>query len=113
LKAHKRTLRAVEPFQGSRQSEIKVGMTPVMTRAVLAPAYARFTKQNPNVIVRIIDSYFWELTDRVRSRELTFAIVPSSNGSKGVRTSFFRVDPKLKKFPWQIIRFDDDNQKAC
>ena len=95
LKAHEMTLRAIEPFQGSRQGEIKVGMTPVMTRAVLAPAYARFTKQNPNVIVRIIDSYFGELTDRVRTGELTFAIVPSSIGSKGVRTSFFASAPEM------------------
>jgi len=28
LKAHEMTLRAIEPFQGSRQGEIKVGMTP-------------------------------------------------------------------------------------
>ena len=95
LKAHERTLRAVEPFQGSRQSEIKVGMTPVMTRAVLAPAYTRFTKQNPNVIVRIVDAYFGELTEKVRSGELTFAIVPSSIGSKGVRTSFFASAPEM------------------
>ena len=95
LNAHERTLRAIEPFQGSRQDEIKVGMTPVMTRAVLAPAYSRFTKENPNVIVRIIDSYFGDLTDRVRSGELTFAIVPSSLGSKGVRTSFFARSPEM------------------
>jgi DNA-binding transcriptional LysR family regulator len=95
LKAHEMTLRAIEPFKGSRQGEIKVGMTPVMTRAVLAPAYARFTKENPNVTVRIIDSYFGELTDRVRSGELTFAIVPSSIGSKGVRTSFFASAPEM------------------
>ena len=95
LNAHERTVRAVKPFQGSRQGEITVGMTPVLTRAVLAPAYARFTAENPNVVVRIIDSYFGDLTDRVRSGELTFAIVPSSAGSKGVRTSLFFRTPEM------------------
>lgn len=95
LNAHERTVRAVKPYQGSRQGEITVGMTPVMTRAVLAPAYARFTDENPNVIVRIIDSYFGDLTDRVRSGELTFAIVPSSVGSKGLRTSLFARTPEM------------------
>jgi DNA-binding transcriptional LysR family regulator len=95
LNAHERTVRAVKPFQVSRQGEITVGMTPVMTRAVLAPAYARFTAENPNVIIRIIDSYFGDLTDRVRSGELTFAIVPSSVGSKGLRTSLFAQTPEM------------------
>lgn len=95
LNAHERTVRAVKPFQSSRQGEITVGMTPVMTRAVLAPAYARFTAENPNVIIRIIDSYFGDLTDRVRSGELTFAIVPSSVGSKGLRTSLFARTPEM------------------
>ena len=95
LNAHERTVRAIKPFQNSREGEITVGMTPVMTRAVLAPAYARFTADNPNVTIRIIDSYFGDLTDRVRSGELTFAIVPSSAGSKGLRTSLFARTPEM------------------
>jgi len=95
LNAHERTLRAVKPFQESRIGEIAVGMTPVMTRAVLAPAYARFSAQNPNVTVRVIDSYFGDLTDRVRKGDMNFAIVPSAVGSKGVRTSLFARMPEL------------------
>ena len=95
LNAHERTLRAVKPFQESQVGEITVGMTPVMTRAVLAPAYARFAAENPNVVVRVIDSYFGDLTDRVRKGEMTFAIVPSAVSSKGVRTSLFARMPEL------------------
>ncbi|MBL8383367.1 MAG: LysR family transcriptional regulator [Burkholderiales bacterium] len=95
LNAHERTLRAVKPYQGSRVGEITVGMTPVMSRAVLAPAYARFARENPNVGVRVIDSYFGDLTDRVRQGEMNFAIVPSAVGSKGVRTSLFARVPEL------------------
>jgi len=95
LKSHERTINSVEPFKKSSQGEINVGMTPTLTRAVLAPAYERFTKQNPNVIVRVIDSYFGDLIDQVRTGELTFAIVPSSFGSKGVRTTFFAKSPEM------------------
>lgn len=95
LKAHEQTQRAVKPFQGARAGEITVGMTPVMTRAILAPAYSRFVNQNPNVTVHIIDSYFGDLIDRVRSGELTFAIVPSAVGSKGLRTSLFTRTPEM------------------
>jgi DNA-binding transcriptional LysR family regulator len=107
LNAHERTVRAVKPFQGSREGEITVGMTPVMTRAVLAPAYARFTAENPNVIIRIIDSYFGDLTDRVRAGELTFAIVPSSTGSKGLRTSLFARTPEM------LVSGKDSPLKHC
>ncbi|MFN0162239.1 MAG: LysR family transcriptional regulator [Burkholderiales bacterium] len=95
LNANERALRAVKPFQASRVGDITVGMTPVMTRAVLAPAYARFAAENPNVNVRVIDSYFGDLTDRVRGGELDFAIVPSAIGSKGVRTLPFARTPEL------------------
>ena len=95
LNAYERTQLAIKPFQGSRSGEITVGMTPVMTRSVLAPAYARFVAENPNVIVRVIDSYFGDLTDRVRAGELTFAIVPSAVSSKGVRTSLFANVPEM------------------
>ena len=107
LNAHERTVRAVKPFQGSREGEITVGMTPVMTRAVLAPAYARFTAENPNVIIRIIDSYFGDLTDRVRAGELTFAIVPSAAGSKGLRTSLFARTPEM------LVSGPDSPLKHC
>jgi len=107
LNAYERTVRAVKPFQGSRQGEITVGLTPVMTRAVLAPAYARFTAENPNVIIRIIDSYFGDLTDRVRSGELTFAIVPSSVGAKGLRTSLFARTPEM------LVSGKDSPLKHC
>jgi len=95
LKSHERTLRSVAPFAGSQAGEITVGMTPIMTRYVLAPAYVRFMADNPNVNVRVIDSYFGNLTDRVRSGELTFAIVPAATSSKGVRTSLFARTPEL------------------
>lgn len=95
LKSHERTLRSVAIFKDGAAGEITVGLTPVMTRYVLAPAYAKFTASNPNVTVRVIDSYFGNLTDRVRSGELTFAVVPAAASSKGVRTSLFARSPEL------------------
>lgn len=95
LNAYEKATLAIKPYQEGIQGEIKVGLTPVMTRAVLAPAYARFIKENPNVTISIIDSYFGDLTDRVRSGELTFAIVPSAVGTKGLRTNLFAKSPEM------------------
>ncbi len=95
LNAQERTVQSIKPFQGSRVGEITVGMTPVMTRAVLAPAFTRFNAENPNVTVRVIDSYFGGITDRVRAGELTCAILPSVVGSKGLRTRLFARTPEL------------------
>jgi len=95
LNAQERTLSAVKPFKSSLVGEITAGMTPVMTRAVLAPSYTRFARVMPNVNVRVIDSYFGDLTDGVRKGEMNFAIVPSAVGSKGVRTSLFARMPEL------------------
>ena len=95
LNSYEKATLAIKPYQEGRQGEIKVGLTPVMTRAVLAPAYARFIKENPNVTISIIDSYFGDLTDLVRTGELTFAIVPSAMGTKGLRTSLFGKSPEM------------------
>lgn len=95
LHAHERSVRAVAPFRGGHTGEITVGVTPILSRQVLAPAYARFAAANPNVAVRVIDSYFGDLADRVRAGDLTFAIVPAALSSKGLRVSLFARTPEL------------------
>lgn len=95
LNAHERALRAVKPYQGGKQGRIVVGLTPVTTRAVLAPAYARFTAANPNVAVHVIDANYGNLADRVRSGEMTVAVVPAVVGLKGVRARLFARSPEL------------------
>ena len=95
LNAGERALRAVKPFQQGSQGHITVGMTPVTTRAMFAPAYVRFTRDNPNMAVHLIDSSYDDLVDRVRAGEMNFAIVPSAVGFKGVRTQHFARTPEL------------------
>lgn len=67
----------------------------MVTRAVLAPAYARFHAANPNVSVQVIDANYGNLADRVRSGEMTFAVVPAVVGLKGVRARPFARSPEL------------------
>ncbi len=95
LNAGERALRAVKPFEQGAQGQITVGMTPVTTRSMFAPAYARFTHENPNLAVHLIDSRYDDLVDRVRAGEMNFAIVPSAVGFKGVRARHFARTPEL------------------
>ena len=57
--------------------EVRAGLMPTFTRAVLAPALRAFLQRSGGVSVKILEAYSGVLTDQVRSGELDFAIVPS------------------------------------
>lgn len=57
--------------------EVRAGLMPTFTRAVLAPALSAFLEQSGGVNVKILEAYSGVLTDQVRDGELDFAIVPS------------------------------------
>ena len=67
------TIATVERMGG----EVRAGLMPTFTRAVLAPALSAFLLQSGGVGVKILEAYSGVLTDRVRAGELDFAIVPS------------------------------------
>lgn len=75
---------AAQRFDKGLTGEIFVGLMPTMTRSALAPALSRFTRDHPNVAVRIVEAYSAVLTQQIRSGELDFAIVPALPATAGV-----------------------------
>jgi LysR family nitrogen assimilation transcriptional regulator len=80
---------AVSQFSGSLTGEIVVGLMPTMTRSALAPALSRFTEEQPNVAIRVVEAYSAVLTQQVRAGELDFAIVPAIPNTPGIRSRHF------------------------
>lgn len=67
--------------------EVRAGLMPTFTRAVLAPALAAFLARAGGVEVRVLEAYSGVLTDKVRAGELDFAIVPSFAAASGLRAT--------------------------
>jgi DNA-binding transcriptional LysR family regulator len=57
--------------------EVRAGLMPTFTRAVLTPALCAFLEQSGGAGVKILEAYSGVLTDKVKAGELDFAIVPS------------------------------------
>ena len=77
------TIATVEKMGG----EVRAGLMPTFTRAVLAPALRVFLEQSGGVGVKILEAYSGVLTDKVRAGELDFAIVPSFALPVGLRAT--------------------------
>jgi DNA-binding transcriptional LysR family regulator len=80
---------AVSRFGKGLTGEIFVGLMPTMTRSALAPALSRFTEEQPNVVIRVVEAYSAVLTQQVRAGELDFAIVPAIPNTPGIRGRHF------------------------
>lgn len=78
LKAHSLFSGTLDQFTTGLAGEIVLGLMPTMTRCQLPPAVLAFTSENPNVSVRVVEAYSQALTEKVRSGELDFAIVPGT-----------------------------------
>lgn len=95
----------MQVFKIGLEGELTVGLMPALTRSILAPALARFSKDNPNVVVRVVEGYSGELTDKVLSGELDFAIVPAQHERRGLvsrrfaRTQEILVSAKFSGLP--------------
>lgn len=67
--------------------KLTAGVIPALAHRVLSPALIRFMDDQPDVEVRIIESYSGMLTDLVRSGDLDFAIIPAFEGGAGIDIS--------------------------
>ncbi len=67
--------------------EVRAGLMPTFTRAVLAPALSAFLQHSGGVSVKILEAYSGLLTDKVKTGELDFAIVPSFAVPAGLRAT--------------------------
>jgi LysR family transcriptional regulator, nitrogen assimilation regulatory protein len=75
--------------------EVRAGLMPTFTRAVLAPALERIVSTAPSVDIRVTEAYSGVLTDLVRRGELDFAVVPGFQGAVGLKTTLLLRDPEM------------------
>ncbi|WP_353475880.1 LysR family transcriptional regulator (plasmid) [Salipiger sp. H15] len=57
--------------------DVRVGLMPTFTRAVLAPALLRFSAEHPDVRVSVSEAYSGALGTEVAEGRLDFAVVPA------------------------------------
>jgi LysR family transcriptional regulator, nitrogen assimilation regulatory protein len=79
----------------SMGGEVRVGLMPTFTRAVLAPTLESFIQAAPSVEVQVTEAYSGVLTELVRKGDLDFAIVPGFQGVVGLSTSLVIRDREM------------------
>jgi len=95
LRAREAAERTVRAYGSALEGEVRVGLMPTMTRCALAPALDRFMREQPNVVVRITEAYSAMLTPMIGAGELDFAVVPSFEGTTGLRVRNFLRTPEV------------------
>ena len=66
--------------------DLRIGLMPTFTRAVLAPTLEDFVPRNPDVRLHLLEGYSALLTDMVLADELDFAVVPAFEGRTGLKS---------------------------
>ena len=95
LRAHERSRQSVRSFDRGLGGQVVVGLTPTLTRSVIAPVLARFVELHPNVVVRVVDAYSDIVAEKLRTGEVDFGIVPGFKPAVGVKGSLFARTPEF------------------
>lgn len=75
--------------------KLTAGVIPALAHRVLSPALIRFINDQPEIEIRIIESYSGMLTDMVRAGDLDFAIIPAFEGGAGINVRRLVRDQEL------------------
>jgi len=75
--------------------DLRIGLMPTFTRAVLAPTLDDFVPRHPEVRLHIVEGYSGVLTEMVRADELDFAVVPAFEGQIGLRARLLVRDREM------------------
>ena len=75
--------------------ELRIGLMPTFTRAVLAPTLEYFVPRYPDVRLHVFEGYSGLLTEMVRDDELDFAIVPAFEGQIGLKSRLLVRDREV------------------
>jgi DNA-binding transcriptional LysR family regulator len=75
--------------------ELRIGLMPTFTRAVLAPVLDEFVPQCPEVRLHIVEGYSGLLTEMVLDDELDFAVVPAFEGMIGLTSRLLVRDREM------------------
>jgi LysR family tcuABC transcriptional regulator len=82
-------------LSGQITGELKIGLMPSFTRAVVAPVMEDFVPKHPEVRLHIVEGYSNLLTDMVRDGRLDFAVVPASEGTTGLKSRLLVRDREM------------------
>ena len=75
--------------------DLRIGLMPTFTRAVLAPTLEDFVPRHPDVRLHIFEGYSGVLTDMVLADELDFAVVPAFEGRVGLKSRLLVRDREM------------------
>jgi DNA-binding transcriptional LysR family regulator len=75
--------------------DLRIGLMPTFTRAVLAPVLDDFVPQSPEVRLHIVEGYSGLLTEMVLDDELDFAVVPAFEGMIGLTSRLLLRDREM------------------
>jgi LysR family nitrogen assimilation transcriptional regulator len=75
--------------------ELRIGLMPTFTRAVLAPVLDDFVPRCPEVRLHIVEGYSNLLTDMVLDERLDFAVVPAFEGTIGLKSRLLVRDREM------------------
>src|SRR5262252_5421219 len=85
----------VRALGGLVTGDLRIGLMPTFTRAVLAPTLEHFVPRYPDVRLHIFEGYSGVLTDMVLADELDFAIVPAFEGRMGLKSRLLMRDREM------------------
>jgi DNA-binding transcriptional LysR family regulator len=80
---------------GQVTGELRIGLMPTFTRAVLAPVLEDFVPRCPEVRLHIVEGYSGLLTEMVLDDELDFAVVPAFEGTIGLTSRLLVRDREM------------------
>jgi len=80
---------------GAVTGDLRIGLMPTFTRAVVAPVLEDFVPWHPEVRLHIVEGYSGLLTEMVLADELDFAVVPAFEGTIGLKSRLLVRDREM------------------
>lgn len=80
---------------GQVSGDLRIGLMPTFTRAVLAPVLDDFVPRYPEVRLHIVEGYSAVLTQMVLEDALDFAVVPAFEGTTGLKSRLIVRDREM------------------
>ena len=75
--------------------DLRIGLMPTFTRAVLGPTLQSFVPRHPEVRLHVVEGYSGLLTGMVLADELDFAVVPAFEGRTGLKSRLLMRDQEM------------------
>ena len=80
---------------GGVTGDLRIGLMPTFTRAVLAPVLEDYIERHPEVRLHVTEGYSGLLTELVLADELNFAVVPAFEGQVGLKVRHLVRDREM------------------